>query len=100
MTQIPIPIACSLPPADVARQGLEWNELSGLATATEHIDGGVAMTFGIAQTQRVEDLAAREATCCSFLSFTTTRDGDVLRLEITSRNPDALPAIEALAGVR
>lgn len=92
------PIACALPDGDGAAQALEWDDLKPLATARERFHDGVAMTFPIDLAERVEDLAAREAECCGFLSITTTRSAAAVRLEITTDRPDARVVIDALAG--
>lgn len=92
------PIACALPDGDGAGQALEWDDLRPLATATERLADGVVMTFPIDLAGRVEDLAAREAECCGFLSITTTRTDEAVRLEITTDRPGARVVIDALAG--
>ena len=92
------PIACSLTTKDAARQGLEWADLQRHALTATRIDGGAAMTFAVDLADSVEDLAAREASCCGFLSITTRRTQGEVRLEITADNPDAHPLIEAMAG--
>ncbi|HZJ27543.1 MAG TPA: hypothetical protein VFF40_11140 [Acidimicrobiia bacterium] len=98
MTHAHEPIACSLPTPDAAGQVDEWADLRRDALTRERLERGVAMTFGIDAADRVEDLAAREAACCGFLSIATTRTAETVRLEITSDDPDAAPVIEALAG--
>ena len=59
---------------------------------------GRELSFPIELAPTVEDLAAREATCCSFLTIETQRDGDRIRLVITSADPAAAPVVEALTG--
>lgn len=93
------PIACSLTTKDAARQGLEWADLQRHALTATRINGGAAMTFDAELADSVEDLAAREASCCGFLSITTLRSDDEVRLEITADDPDAHPMIEAMAGL-
>jgi hypothetical protein len=100
MDHVPEPVACSLTTADAARQALEWTDLRRHAITIEARAGGAAMTFALDLADDVEDLAAREAACCAFLSITTNRMADVVRLEITSDDPDAHTVIEALAGTR
>ena len=92
-------IACSLTTKDAARQGLAWADLQRHALTATRIDGGAAMTFDVELADSVEDLAAREAACCGFLSITTSRSEGEVRLEITADNPDAHPVIEAMAGL-
>ncbi len=98
MTHSTEPLACSLANDNAAQQALEWADLGRHAVATERLEGGVAMTFRIDLADAVEDLAAREAECCGFLSLATTRNANTVRLEITSDHPDAYLVIEALAG--
>ena len=93
------PIACSLTTKDATRQFLEWTDLQHHALTAKKMDGGAVMTFDADLADSVEDLAARERSCCGFLSITTVRSADELRLEITADNPDARPLIEAMAGV-
>ena len=99
MDNIYEPVACSLTTKDAARQGLEWMDLQRHALTAKRIDGGAAMTFDAEFTDSVENLAARERSCCDFLSITTFRSADEVHLEITADNPAARPVIEAMAGV-
>ncbi len=99
MINIHDPIACSLTTKDAARQGLEWSDLQRRALTATRIDGGAAMSFDAELADSVEDLAAREASCCGFLSITTRRTHGEVRLEITADNPAARPVIEAMAGL-
>lgn len=99
MDNIYEPVACSLTTQDAARQGLEWADLQRHALTATRIDGGAAMTFDAELADSVEDLAARERSCCGFLSITTLQSDDKVRLEITADNPAARPLIEAMAGV-
>ncbi len=99
MTNIHEPIACSLTTKNAARQYLEWVDLQRHVLTVERIDDGAVMTFHAELADSVEDLAAREASCCGFLSIKTLRSHDEVRLEITADNPDAHPLIEAMAGV-
>ena len=99
MTPERIPIACTLSASDGARQVAEWRELQDLATAAEPLAAGAALIFPEELADRVEDLAAREATCCAFLTIETSRAGGDVRLEITSEDPEARPVITMLTGV-
>ncbi len=92
-------MACSLSTDKAAVQLLDWANLRSHVVKTDCIEHGVAMTFGADLTDAVEDLATREAECCSFLSIATIRSDDSIRLEITSDNPDAGAVIDMLAGV-
>ena len=99
MDDIYEPVACSLTTKDGALQRLEWADLQHHALTATRIDGGAAMTFDADLADSVEDLAARERSCCGFLSITTLRADDEVHLEITADNPAASPVIEALTGV-
>ena len=98
MTTSKKPIACSLTTTDATEQLNEWEELHRHVLRTETLDGGAALIFEVALAERVEDLAAREAACCGFLSITTRRAGEELRLEVTSDDSDAAPVIALLTG--
>jgi hypothetical protein len=99
MISIPEPIACSLATKAAARQGLEWTDLQRHALTSTRIDDGAVMTFDAGFAARVDDLAARERSCCGFLSITTLRSDHEVRLEMTADNPAAHPMIEAIAGL-
>ena len=98
-SRIDIPTACTLAAADAHAQALEWVDLRELAASVTAVDSGVHMTFPISMAPEVEDLAEREAACCSFLTIRTTRVDDQIALQVTTSNADALPVIFALAGV-
>lgn len=93
------PIACMLTNKEASKQVLEWVDLQRLASAVDPIDGGVRMALPASLIDDVEDLARREAGCCAFLTIDTSVVGDVLTLDISSTDPDALPVISALAGI-
>jgi len=97
--QADTPIVCTLANTDAARQALEWVDLQHQATAVLAIEGGVRMTLPASRLDDVEDLAHREAGCCAFLTINTSVSNDILTLDITTPNPDALPVIAALAGL-
>ena len=98
MTTSRKPIACSLTANEAAGQLNEWEQLQRHVLRTETVEGGTALIFDVALAERVEDLGAREAECCGFLSITTSRSGEELRLEITSEDPEAAPVIVLLTG--
>ena len=98
MTTSPKPIACSLTANEAAGQLNEWEELQRHVLRTEAVVSGAALIFDVALAERVEDLAAREAACCGFLSIVTSRTSDEVTLEITSEDPEAAPVIAHLTG--
>ena len=97
MKNLQIPIECSLPTAEAANQALEWSDLGTRLLRSDRLDDGVSLTFPAEMADSVKDLAVREAECCGFLSIATSLDGQTVRLEITSDNPDHQPVIDVLA---
>ena len=94
----PIAVACTLTTKDAAAQVIEWADLRSHMTSVERIEDGVEMRFPIAVAADVRDLAAREATCCAFLTLVTAECGDEVELRITSDAQEAAGVIDLLAG--
>ncbi|MFV1962721.1 MAG: hypothetical protein ACC658_12930 [Acidimicrobiia bacterium] len=92
------PIACSLPLREAASQALEWTDLHRHVVSTEQLPGGLAVTYRTEVADVVEELVAREASCCRWLSLSTSRNADGIKVELASDNPDAWPVIQLLAG--
>lgn len=93
------PIACSLPLREAARQAGEWHELQGRALRLENLQDGISVVYPLDLAEMVEDLVAREAACCAWLSLETRRESDGIRVRLTSPDPVARPVIEALIGI-
>lgn len=93
------PIACSLPLRDAAKQAGEWTDLHNRIVRSESGGGRYMVEYPIALADEVEDLAAREASCCAWLSIATKRQSETIRLELESENPEAGSVIEALLGI-
>jgi hypothetical protein len=93
------PVAYTLTTAAAAKQHLEWVDLQGHAIARGHIENGVAMTFDLALTDRIEALTAREIECCSFLSLDIKGRAHDIRLKVVSKDPAALPTLHSSAGL-
>lgn len=94
-----VPVACTLTSNGATKQALEWRDLHLRASTVAAIEGGVRMTLPASLVDEIEDLARREAGCCAYLTIDTSVTDDVLTLDISSANPDALPVISALAGI-
>ncbi|MEM9036295.1 MAG: hypothetical protein AAGA99_21000 [Actinomycetota bacterium] len=92
------PIACTLSPDAATSQLGEWDRLAARATTCEPVTDGWSLTFPAALAPVVEDLASREAACCSFLTLRTTVEGDDVRLDITTEASDARQVIDLLVG--
>lgn len=93
------PVACTLTTKQAAERTLEWTDLQDRCAGVEIIAGGVRMSMPASMATDVRDLARREVDCCAFLRIETTVEADVLALEITSPNPDALPIISLVSGI-
>lgn len=93
------PIVCTLTTKAAAAQASQWVDLHHRAIEVRAIDGGARFTLPASMVDDVEGLAQRERSCCAFLDIQTTVHGEVLTLEITSADPEALPVIAAMAGI-
>ena len=91
------PVACTLDSAGAADQLSDWAALQVLCTEVERTPGGVVLWFAGEAESRLRSVVAREAECCEFLDLDVQRDGDLLRLAISSDSPGAEPIIEMLA---
>lgn len=103
-----VPDTCTLPTAERPLRLAEFDEL--FATAVHRVDTvspiharlHLAGSAGLAD--RVRDLAARETACCSFLTFTTSRqpvtDGEAVILDIAvpPAHADVLASLAHWAG--
>jgi hypothetical protein len=90
-----LPIACTLPPADVSGRLELIDALAAEALLDQRpIAGGLRARFRDAPgiDARVRGLAAAEAECCAFLRFEVAREGGAVTLDITGA-PDAQPVI-------
>lgn len=93
------PIACTLNKAEATEQLLKWVDLQHLCSEVEAVQGGVRMRLPASLADRVADLVRTESRCCSFLTIETSVIGEVLTVDISSPDPDALPVISTLAGI-
>ncbi len=92
-------IHCTFEPRDAAAQVIDWADLRAHATAAGVIENGVRLTFPATMTEALDELVQREASCCSFLTFTVTMTGEDVVLEVESGDPNALPTISLISGV-
>lgn len=70
--ELPIPIACALPPAGLAQRSAELKaDLFSTVVETRSIPAGMSYRFGGAdeQMKALFGFIAEERTCCPFLSF-------------------------------
>ena len=88
MTETWVPAdACTLPSTErPLRQAAFDDVFAGLLLRVDRHLANRAVFWLQAEpgaAEVVEDLTARETACCSFFGFTLTREGDVLRLDVT-----------------
>ena len=93
------PTACTVTPQQAESHSLAWAQLKNCARAIEPLNGGAVMVFPKELADHVEQLAAQESSCCSFLAIATHRNGDEIRLEMTASDPDGVAAIVAMVGL-
>jgi hypothetical protein len=94
-------VVCDLSAAELGARATEWRRLldrAGLGAA--RVDGGARLWLRPEAAAAVEDLMRREASCCGFLDFELTTDGDRLRLDITSLASNGDEIAAALAGLQ
>jgi len=93
------PVACSLSRKGAVDQALEWVDIQQRATRVFAQPSGARMLFPAELATSIDELVAREATCCESLDFVTAvADGEYV-LDVTSSNPEALHLIRLLTGV-
>ena len=93
------PVVCTLTTKQLAERVVEWSDLHRHALSVARVDGGAALMLPGSLAADVEALAAAERQCCAFLTITTERIDGLLRLEVTSANPDGRSIAEAIAGL-
>ncbi len=97
-TSTPPPVVCTLTLGKRAERELEWSDVAELAIDTTKIPGGIEATFPANLTDQLRDLVDRETACCgTWLTSTLTTDGDLIRLSLTTENPEGLKLISAMA---
>jgi hypothetical protein len=90
-------LACTLGPEGSRAQLDEWARLRPLWRKTASEPNGMRLWFDSTAEVPLRTVAAKEGTCCGFLSLGVAQDGDLVRLEITSDHADASPVIALLA---
>ena len=78
------PIACSLNASDLRARLDEIGALGRDALLSTETDGTMRFRANETTRERLEAIIAAEATCCSFLRFELTDEGDTLTLTITA----------------
>ena len=91
-----IPERCTLTPASAQSQGAEWLALMGVAASRTRSADGAHIVFPIEHADYVEDLAEREARCCTFLRIATHRSGEHIELQVTATDQEGLELVAAI----
>jgi hypothetical protein len=82
MTQ-PVPIACTLTPADLAAQAGRWKRLIAAAlTGRAEIADGLRLSFRAGAADELRALVAVEAGCCPWASWTVTAGPGEVALDV------------------
>lgn len=103
----PPPVTCTLTRKDLEERSIEWADVRTLAISHERLADGARSVFAAAHAEAVEDLAARERSCCgSWLQVETWRvaaggstSGEELTMECTTTNPDGVALIHSMVGL-
>lgn len=101
---VELPLACTLVADEGAARMDLWQRLVGTATPSAHRAGHrleVRYEPGPGVREELQALAEAEATCCSFVAWAVTQDGDHPILHVTAdpRTPDDVAPIAALFGL-
>lgn len=95
----PEPVACTLGSADLTDRMARWKAVTARAagerTPTEH---GVRLSFTAAPGVATElrELAALEADCCAFATWTVREDSDRVLVDVSGDSPEAAAAVQAM----
>ena len=91
------PDACTLPTADRPTRVAEFDDLLRTALRTQERPAPTLLRWYLdpASEPVARDLAARESECCSFFTFTFTRTGGDLLLDVAvaDTHADVLAAL-------
>ncbi len=77
----PIPIACSLGPADLYERAERWQEMTAGAARTP-IPGGIRLQVPADRAAALAELAVAEQRCCPFLDIRLRPSGTVIELDV------------------
>ncbi|MBM0275173.1 hypothetical protein DKT68_13695 [Micromonospora acroterricola] len=79
-----VPEACTLPTVERPLRLAEFDDLFATALRDQQRLSPTALRWRLDKTAETtaRELTGRESSCCSFLSFAFTEDGDGLRLDV------------------
>ncbi len=94
MTGPEIPIACTLTPEQMGDRRALWARIDPAVRSRDGVDDGFRITYQATEdvARLLPSLAAAEADCCGFATWTVTREDDTLVLAV--RGPE--DGVEAL----
>jgi cytosine/adenosine deaminase-related metal-dependent hydrolase len=90
------PVACTLDAPSAERQLGDWAALGRSWRRTEDVEDGARLWFDAGAEAALRAVAEREAACCRFLRLEVGTDAGLVRLDLTSPQPEGRPVIEAL----
>jgi hypothetical protein len=99
-----LPLACTLGPDDGPARLVRWRALhESAAPVTRLLDGQLEVRYRSAPgvQEELQDLAAAEQVCCSFVAWVVSDDQGqpVLRVISPADSPDALGPIATMFGI-
>lgn len=74
LTDISVPIACTLDAVDRPARRALLEQMRANTTSVSLVDGGVCLTFDSASRSIFEDFSVAEKHCCEFFDFDLGRD--------------------------
>ncbi|MDP9116981.1 MAG: hypothetical protein M3O28_06935 [Actinomycetota bacterium] len=98
---LPLPLACTLGPADGPDRLRRWRLLTKTGNAVAYREGDrlqVRFALGEAAFGELTILAAAERECCAFVQWTVIREGTYAVLQVTAdpESPDDVAPIAAM----
>lgn len=97
----PVPIACTLTPADRAAQARRWERLiAGALTGRAGLADGLRLSFRTEAADELRALVAVEAGCCRWASWTITAGPAEVTLDVRAPADGAAVVREMFRVVR
>jgi hypothetical protein len=92
----PAPVACTLGAGDLAGRLARWQAVAARAAGQRSVTGhGVRLSFtaGPGVAAELRDLAALEADCCAFATWTVREHNGQVLVDVTGDSPEAITAV-------
>jgi hypothetical protein len=92
-------LLCTLDDASLVARGAEWRALLAAATERFPTDDGVRLVFpnDIAVAARVEELIAKEASCCAWMVFDVEWAAETLTVTVSGPEEARAGLVSAFA---